>query len=111
MSETAFMKAAAADLAKAQNQSLHVPELDMTVWWDVPTAGAIRRVMRECQKDDDLKASALIVRNHARDEHGAPIVPRDDDGLRFLLENVRPTVLGRLAKAIAGQDGDELGKP
>ena len=96
---TAFMKAAAEDLAAANGQSVHVPELDMTIFFDVPTAGALRRIMRDCAKGDDLKASALVVRDHARDESGAPIVPRTDEGLKFLLDNVRPVILGRLAKA------------
>lgn len=106
---TPFMKAAAADLAAASGKTLHVPELDMTITFDVPTAGAIRRIMRECQKGDDMKASALVVRDHARDETGAPIVPRDDEGLKFLLDHVRPAILGRLAKAIAGETAEELG--
>lgn len=109
MSETAFQAAARADLARAGGQSVHVPELDMSIFFDVPTAGSIRRIMRDCAKGDDLKASALVVRDHAKDAEGRPIVTRDDAGLQFLMDHVRPAVLGRLAKAIAGESAEELG--
>lgn len=109
MSETAFMAAASADLQKAQGRELFIPELGMTVRFSIATAGATRRILKECGAVDDIKASALMVRDLATDETGAPLVTRDDAGLKFLLDNVRPAVLGRIAKAIGGANAEELG--
>lgn len=105
------MRAAQADIGKARDLRLYVPELDMTIVYDLATPGHVRKVLRDCNKDDDLKASALLVRDLARDEQGNPLVPRDDEGLRFLLNNLRPAVLGRIAKAIGGASAEELGEP
>lgn len=105
---SAFAAAAARDFEAARG-SVYVPELDMTLCYRLASAGAVRQAVALSPKGDEVKANAILVRDHVEMEDGTPIVTRDKAGLDFLLNNVRPAVLGRLAKMVGGATAEELG--
>lgn len=105
---SAFAQAALADF-QAGSGTEYIRELGLTVRYSLASAGAVRRAVAKAPKGDDIKASAILVRDHVTLEDGTPIVTRDDAGLQFLLDHVRPDIIGRLGKLVAGRSAEDLG--
>lgn len=107
---TPFMRAASADFdAGAGVVEVEIGGQLMPLHYTLASASGIDRA-RKIGGPSEIRMNAALVRDHVTTADGAPIVPRSEEGLRFLLENVRPALLGRLALLVAGRSEAELGE-
>ena len=110
MSETPFMKAVRARNARDDGRkSIHLASLDLTVFFRPATLGEVRRALRDCGPKDEIKMTAILVRDLCQDEAGQRLFPEGDDGLRFILEEMRAADMEELGRALKGETADDAG--